>query len=378
MKKSLFRKEIPSVNTVVIKVGSRILTAGGHEKRVKNLIDDILLLHQAGIRVILVSSGAIAHGMKVLGLEKRPTAIPLQQACAAIGQNRLMQIYQNYFSSRNVPVGQVLLTWDDLRSKKRYLNLRNTMFQLLECGAVPVINENDSVGIEEIQFGNNDILGAQVALLVQADLFVNLTDVGGLYDRNPHQCKSAVHIPVVSQMSASIHKLAENKKSEVSVGGMTTKLKAAEMATRAGIYSLIGDGFDQRLTDVLTKEQCSTLFLPSGRRMSSRQKWIAFTGQTKGVISVDDGAGKAIIERGKSLLPAGIINTAGNFKAGDKVEIRSKDGRLIAGGLVNYSSDDIRVIKGCKSSEIASRLGKKSFDEVIHRDNLVLMSSSDN
>ena len=199
---------------MVIKVGSRILTAGGHEKRVKNLVEDILLLHQTGIRMILVSSGAIAHGMKVLGLEKRPTAIPLQQACAAIGQNRLMQIYQNYFSSRNVPVGQVLLTWDDLRSKKRYLNLRNTMFQLLECGAVPVINENDSVGIEEIQFGNNDILGAQVALLVQADLFVNLTDVGGLYDRNPHQCKSAVHIPVVSQMSASIHKLAETKRSQ--------------------------------------------------------------------------------------------------------------------------------------------------------------------
>ena len=158
---------------------------------------------------------------------------------------------------------------------------------------------------------------------------------------------------------------------------MTTKLKAAEMVTRAGIYSLIGDGFDQRLTDVLTKEQCSTLFLPSGRRMSSRQKWIAFTGQSKGVISVDDGAGKAIIERGKSLLSAGILNTSGSFKAGDKVEVRSKDGRLIAGGLVNYSSDEIKAIQGCKSSEIASRLGKKILMRLF-RDNLVLMGSSDN
>mgnify|MGYP003756147949 CR=1 FL=1 len=373
MKKSLFRKEITSVKTLVVKVGSRILTTQDHQKRVSNLVDDMILLHKAGVRLILVSSGAIAHGMKVLGLEKRPSTIPLQQACAAIGQNRLMQVYQDYFSQHKIPIGQVLLTWDDLRSKKRYFNLRNTMFQLLECGAIPIINENDSVGVEEIQFGNNDILGAQVALLVQADVFVNLTDVGGLYDRNPHADKSAVHIPVVSQMSSSVHKMAGDLKNELSVGGMATKLKAAEIVTRAGMFSLIGDGFDQRLTDVLTNDKCATLFIPSDHRMSSRQRWIAFTGQSSGVIFVDEGAGKAIVEKGKSLLPAGIIEIKGNFKAGDKVEIRTRDGKLIAGGLANYSAEEVKSIKGCRSSEIAARLGRKSFDEVIHRDNLAVL-----
>ena len=236
MEKSLFRKEIPSVKTLVVKTGSRILTASGHQARVRNMVDDLVLLQKSGIRVILVSSGAIAHGMRALGLEKRPGNIPLQQACASIGQNRLVHMYESSFSRHGVLIGQVLLTWDDLRSKKRYLNLRNTMFQLLDCGAVPIINENDSVGVEEIHFGNNDMLGAQVALLAQADLFVNLTDVGGLFEKNPHIHKSARHIPVVSHLSSSVHKLVEEKKNELSVGGMSTKLKAAEIVTRAGIF----------------------------------------------------------------------------------------------------------------------------------------------
>lgn len=366
------RKEIGSIKTIVVKTGSRILTAAGHEERIKRLTEDLALLHNSGIRVLLVSSGAIAHGMKALKLTKRPSDIPLQQACASIGQNRLMHIYEEEFSRYNTLIGQVLLTWDDLRSKKRYLNLRNTLFQLLDCKVIPIINENDSVGVEEIQFGNNDVLGAQIALLAQADVFVNLTDVGGLYDRNPHLDKSAKHIPLVSHISSSLHKMVSEKKTEISVGGMSMKIRAAEIVTRAGIFALVGDGFDQRLTSVLSDERCATLFVPSEKKMSSRHRWIAFTGQAAGKIFIDDGAFKAIVEKGKSLLPAGIKDVAGVFKAGDKVELISHEGRTIASGLVNYSAEEIRLLMGCKTTDIDNKIGHKGFDEIIHRDNLVI------
>lgn len=373
MKNSLIRKEIPAVKTLVVKTGSRILTASGHEQRVKMLVEDLVTLQKSGIRTILVSSGAIAHGMKALGLNKRPSQIPMQQACASIGQNILMHMYERYFTEHGVIIGQVLLTWDDLRSKKRYLNLRNTFFQLLDSGVIPIVNENDSVGVEEIRFGNNDVLGAQVALLAQADLFVNLTDVGGLYDKNPHTDKTAKHIPVVSQFSSSVHKLANEKQSEISVGGMSTKLKAAEMVTRAGIFALVGDGFDQRLTDLLIRQDTATLFLPLEHRMNSRQRWIAFSGIAAGTLIIDDGAQKAIKAKGKSLLPAGIKEVKGSFKTGDMVDISCQDGQVLAKGLVNYSAEEIRKIRGFKTAEISKFLGKKEFDEVIHRDNLVLL-----
>jgi glutamate 5-kinase len=372
MKNILLRKELTSIKTIVVKTGSRILTAPGHEERVKRLIEDLVLLHQSNVRVILVSSGAIAHGMAALGLKTRPPTIPMQQACASIGQNRLMNMYERFFKTYNILIGQVLLTWDDLRSKKRYLNLRNTFFQLLESNAIPIVNENDSVGVEEIQFGNNDMLGAQIALLVQADVFVNLTDVGGLYDRNPHTDKSAKHIPLVTHFSSYLHKLVSENKTEISVGGMSTKLKAAEIVTRAGIHALIGDGYDQRLASVLSNDNCATLFVPSEKKMSARHRWIAFTGQVSGKISIDDGALRALVNQGKSLLPAGIKNVNGSFKAGDKIEIISQQGNLVASGLANYSADEVRLLQGCKSSEIISRIGHKSFDEIVHRNNLVI------
>jgi glutamate 5-kinase len=368
----LLRSEISSIKTIVVKTGSRILTAQGHEDRVKRLIEDLVKLHQSNIRVVLVSSGAIAHGMRALGLSKRPSNIPMQQACASIGQNLLMSMYEGFFRASNILIGQVLLTWDDLRSKKRYLNLRNTFFQLLDSNAIPIVNENDSVGVEEIQFGNNDMLGAQIALLVQADVFVNLTDVGGLYDKNPHTDKSAKHIPVVTHFSSYIHKLVSEKKTEISVGGMSTKLKAAEIVTRAGIHALIGDGYEQRLSNVLSDEKCATLFIPSEKKMPSHYRWIAYTGQTKGKLTIDNGAYRALVEKGKSLLPAGIKDVRGIFKAGDKLEICTEDGSVIASGLANYASDEVILLKGCKTSEILQKIGHKSFDEIIHRNNLVI------
>ena len=369
---SLFREELKDVRTVVVKTGSRILTAAGHEARVEGLAADLSALRESGARVALVSSGAIAHGMRALGLDKRPAEIPMQQACASIGQNRLMAIYQEHFAEHGTLIGQVLLTWDDLRSKKRYLNLRNTFFKLLDCGAIPIVNENDSVSVEEICFGNNDTLAAQIAMLVNADVLVNLTDVGGLYDKNPQTERDARHIPVVSAVSAGIQRMAGDKRSEISVGGMSTKLKAAEMVTRAGIPALIGDGFNQRLLTVLKDESCATLFLPSDKKIPSRQRWIAFTGQSAGSVTVDAGAYRAITEHGKSLLAAGITKVSGKFNAGDMIDIVDSRGEAIAKGLANFSSDDIEAIRGCKTAEIEERLGAVRFNEVILRDNMVV------
>ncbi|MFW6244677.1 MAG: glutamate 5-kinase [Fibrobacterota bacterium] len=373
MKTPLFRKELPDVRTLVVKVGSRILTADGHVGRVRRLVEDTAKLHQAGVRVILVSSGAIAHGMKALKYEKRPKTIPLQQALASIGQNRLMNMYQDIFGKYAIHIGQVLLTWDDLRSKKRYLNLRNTLFKLLDCKAVPIVNENDSVGVEEIQFGNNDMLGAQVSLLVHADLFVNLTDVGGLYDKNPRTDKNARHIPLVKSVSSGIQKLASDRKNDISVGGMATKLKAADMVTRAGTFALIGDGFNQRLLSVLSDQSCATLFMPSEKKMSSRHRWIAFSGQSTGSVTVDEGASHALLKKGKSLLAAGIISVKGSFKTGDMVDIHDSTGDVIARGMVNFNAQELEEIRGCKTSEIEKKLGEIRFNEVIHRDNLVVI-----
>jgi glutamate 5-kinase len=375
MKKIDFRTPVTSVRTVVVKVGSRILASPesqSHAQRIGSLVSDLVEMRSAGLRVILVTSGAIAQGVQALHLSERPRAIPLKQACASIGQIRLMHIYESLFAQHGIPIGQVLLTWDDLRDKKRYLNLRNTLFQLLDCEAIPILNENDSVGIEEIRFGDNDTLGAQVAMLVGADLFVILTDIPGLYDANPQKARAS-HIPLIEKITPAIHAYADEKGNAVGVGGMVTKLKAAEMVTKAGIYALIGDGYHERLLTVLKSDRAASLFLPSEKKMSSRSRWIAFSGKTRGVLSVDDGARKAVIKKGTSLLPAGIKKVTGSFTTGDMVDIRDESGKTFAKGIVNYSSSDIAGIMGCRTSEIASLLGRKTFDEVVHRNNLVTL-----
>jgi glutamate 5-kinase len=371
-----FRPEISEISTLVIKVGSRILTSEEHiphSRRIRMLVDSIAELNMAGIRTVLVSSGAIAHGMRTLNLTKRPKTIPMKQACASIGQIQLMHTYETCFSKHKIPIGQVLLTWDDLRNKKRYLNLRNTLFQLFDCNAIPIINENDSVGVEEIRFGENDTLGAQIAMLVQADVFVNLTDINGLYDKNPKTNSDAKHISVVESITPSIMKCATGSSTEISVGGMITKLKAADIVTKAGIAAVIGDGFSHSLIEVLCDPLAGTVFLPSKKIMASRLRWIAFTGQSSGTLVIDNGARIAILEQGKSLLPAGIIKSIGTFKAGAMVDVLDESNNHIARGLVNYASDEIEKIRGCRTSELAQHIEQKTFDEVIHRDNLVVI-----
>jgi glutamate 5-kinase len=372
-----FRNEISTARTVVVKVGSRILVADDntapHAKRVQSLVDGIALLTRSGRRILLVSSGAIAHGMMAMHLSKRPSTIPAKQACASIGQIRLMNTYESFFSKHNILLGQVLITWDDLRDKKRYLNLRNTLIHLFDVNAVPIINENDSVGVEEIRFGENDTLAAQLSLLVQADLFVNLTDINGLYDADPKVNRSARHIPVVEGLSPAVLKFASDNKNEISVGGMAAKLSAAEIVTKAGMHALIGDGYHRSLLDVLSDPSAGTIFLPAEKKIPLRHRWIAFTGKPAGSIVVDRGAQSAIVERGRSLLAAGVKEVTGTFRVGDMVDIKTDRGQIFGRGLTNYSSDDAIRIAGCKTADIAARLGSKTFDELIHRDNLVVL-----
>jgi glutamate 5-kinase len=372
----LVREEIRNLRTLVVKVGSRIVSGGGPvecRRRLSSLAADIARLGAAGVRVVLVSSGAIARGMEALGLDKRPATIPLKQACASIGQSRLMEMYEGFFREHRIVVGQVLLTWDDLRDKKRFLNLRNTLFQLLDHRALPVVNENDSVGIDEIRFGDNDTLGAQIAMLVNADVYVILTDINGLYDADPKTVPDARHIPLVPRMSHAMHRLAAGNSSEISVGGMITKLRAAEQVMRSGAFALIGNGYERVLMQVLSDPAAATLFLPSEKKLNARGRWIAYAGRPRGSVTVDDGARRALVERGTSLLPAGVRRVDGAFKAGDTVDILDSVGAVVARGLINYSSDEAAKIKGVRTTEIEKLLGQKLFDELIHRDNMVVL-----
>lgn len=371
-----YRDRIAPPGTLVIKVGSRIITSestGARDPRVAGLVRDIVRLRHSGVRVVLVTSGAIAHGMQELGLAKRPTGLPVQQACACVGQINLINTYKQLFGRARTTIGQVLLTWDDLRDKRRYLNLRNTLFQLLDCNAVPIINENDSVGTDEIAFGDNDTLGGQIAMLVNADLYVILTDVNGLYDAHPGRNTNAQHIPLVEHIDKQVHALASGASSAISVGGMVTKLRAAEHVTKTGIAAIIGNGNDRTLLDVLKTPAAGTLFLPATQRLSSRRRWLAFTRHSSGALTIDKGAVSALVQRGKSLLPAGVKKVTGSFKVGDLVTLCDENGQEIAKGLANYSSTEIAALCGCRSSDITRILGAKSFDEVVHRDNLVLL-----
>lgn len=370
-----FREELTSVQTLVVKIGSKILTGTTEPEyrgRIRGLVRDLVAINRQGIRTVLVSSGAIARGMESLNLRTRPTTIPLQQACASIGQIKLTHSYSALFSRYGVDTGQVLLTWDDLRDKRRYLNLRNTLYTLLDCNAVPIVNENDSVGVEEINFGDNDTLGAQIALLTDAQLYVMLTDVDGLYDTHPSS-GGAQHIPLVPRVTRGLHDMAGDSVGGVGVGGMITKLKAAEIVTKAGSAAIIGNGFRRRLRDVVRKSQAGTLFLPSPKRMSSKRRWLAFTRHSSGRLVIDRGAQRAVVNNNKSLLPAGIKKVYGTFKAGDLVDIQTEQGALVARGLTNYSSADTEKIRGHRSTEIVKKIGHSPFAEVIHRDNLVLV-----
>ena len=362
---------------VVVKVGSGVLTkqSGLNTDAICSISGQISYLIDRGVEVVLISSGAMASGIKKVGLLKRPDEIPKRQAAAAVGQAGLILEYEKAFALYNKKVAQILLTSDDLCNRKRYLNARNTLYTLLSWQVVPIINENDTVAVEEIKFGDNDNLSAMITILMEADILINLTDIDGLYTKDPRINPAAKLIPVVHTINKNIEKLAGDIPGALGTGGMFTKIKAAKKVTTAGIPMIIAKG---EKPDILTKlfsgKEEGTFFVPKKEKLAGRKCWIAFTLKPKGVIKIDDGAALAILERGKSLLPSGIISVEGDFNVGAAVEFKKDDKKILGTGLVNYSSAEIRKIMGLKTGEIEKRLGHKPYNEIIHRNNLAITS----
>jgi len=370
------KKVLGKVRRVVIKVGSGVLTSadGLNLRIIKGLAQEISMQMEAGYQILIVSSGAIAAGIKKMSFTERPKSVLMQQATAAVGQSRLIMAYENAFENYQKKVAQVLLTRDDLVNRRRYLNARNTLLALIKWNVVPVINENDTVVAEEIKFGDNDNLSALVASLVEADLLINLTDINGLYDDDPRKNSNAKPIFLVKKIDSGIERSASSVTGTFGRGGMFSKVQAAKKLALSGIPTIIANGKVKNIIgQILESKEVGTLFLPNQKVLSKRKHWIAFTLKPKGEISIDDGARKVIVENGKSLLPSGIIEVRGRFGIGDSVKCLGSSGEVLAVGLVNYDSREIDIIKGLKTSQIESRLGCKYYDEIIHRDNLVLV-----
>ncbi|NJD56483.1 MAG: glutamate 5-kinase [Nitrospirae bacterium] len=363
---------------IVIKIGSNII-AGSEEgldmSVISRIAEDISQITSEGNEVAVVSSGAVAAGMKKLGLKTRPTEIRLKQAAAAAGQSNLMWAYERSFSSFGRKVAQVLLTREDFADRKRYINAKNTMMTLLSYGIIPVINENDTVAIDEIRFGDNDSLASLVAISIEADNLFILSDVDGLYADDPKKSQHAELISYVESITPEIEQLAGATGSIVGTGGMYSKVKAAKKAASHGIGVYIINGRKAgQLIPAVTGQHCGgTFFKPRKNRIPQRKGWIAYSSRAKGSLVIDDGAVKALRESGKSLLPSGIVSVDGSFETGDSVYCVTVHGKRIAKGLANYASEDLRKIQGKKTIEIEKILGYKYSDEVIHRDNLVII-----
>ncbi|MFQ5851632.1 MAG: glutamate 5-kinase [Candidatus Binatia bacterium] len=371
------RRSLRQARRVVVKIGSQILSSleGIEEGRIKGLARDLAVLHDDGKELVVVSSGAVAAGMTRLGLRQRPRTIPQKQALAAVGQIKLMALYERYFSGFNKSVAQVLLAHEDLANRRRYLNAKHTLLTLLESGIVPIVNENDTVAVEEIKFGDNDHLSSLVATLLEADLLVMLSDVDGVYDRDPRLHGGAQLISLISDIKGFKKGLSVEGQSFYGTGGISSKISAAEKAAASGIPTVIANGMEAGVLPRVfnAKEEVGTLVLPEESRLPSRKHWIAYNLKPSGAIVVDEGAYEAVVKRGKSLLPSGLKEVRGSFRVGESVCCLDHQGREFARGLVNYSAQDLRRIKGLHTSGIEKVLGYKAYDEIIHRDDLVLL-----
>ncbi len=370
------RNVVVAADPVVIKVGTNVLTdsLGALDRvRIAALVDQVQRIRAGGRRVAIVSSGAIGAGVGKLKLGKRPVDLPHLQACAAVGQSALMQLYQEFLNPHGVHAAQILLTAGDFDSRSRYLNMRNTIITLFEYSALPIINENDTVSIAEIKFGDNDQLAAMVANLLQAPLLILLTNVDGLYSADPRHDPSAKLVETVAHIDDSIAGMAGNTKSDLGTGGMKSKILAARLATVAGGSVIMANGATDGILDaIFAGESVGTLFLPHGGSVTAWKRWLGFTAKPKGKVRIDDGARKALVEQGKSLLPVGVQQIEGTFGKGDVVAIFDANGIELARGLINYGADDATRIIGMSRERIASRFGKLPYQELVHRDNLVI------
>ncbi len=366
-------------NRIVIKIGTNLLadrTKGINSERIDAIAKSVSFLQSRGKQVAIVTSGAIGAGMLLLGMKERPRGIPEKQAAAAIGQPVLMEAYETAFRKHGCAIAQILLTKDDFINRPRYNNTKNTFSALFEKGVIPIVNENDTVAIEEIKFGDNDNLSALVANLIQADLLIILSDVDGLFSDDPSKNPNAELIPIVDKFTPYIEKLAKKNRSDLSTGGMITKIQAAKQCVSAGIAVIIANGTTPNvLDDVFTRSFSGTLFLPVKNRLNVRKKWIGFVSDSKGMIVVDDGAKSALLKRQTSLLPSGVLEVRGEFKTDDTISVLDTAGIEIARGVAGFASSDLNKIKGKKTSEIQKILNRKSADEVIHRNNLVVIGA---
>jgi glutamate 5-kinase len=374
----LLRQEIAgAAHTVIVKVGTRVLTSAAgtlNQERVAALAEELHQVMSTGRKVALVTSGAVGAGMGQLKLAKRPGNLAQLQAVAAVGQSHLIESYDRGLRAHGRHAAQLLLTAEDLDDRTRYLNVRNTILALFEFGAVPIINENDTVSVDELMttFGDNDRLAAMLTNLVRAPLLVLLSDVDGLYDGDPNDAGSKL-ISTVIKLDQSIAALVRDKKTGLSKGGMASKLEAARIATTAGENVIIASGREPgNLARIIAGEDVGTLFIAQGQTVRSWKRWIGFTAQPRGHLVLDEGARRAIEYQGRSLLAIGVVNAVGSFKKGDVVGLQDAFGEEFARGLTNYSLDDVLKIKGLKTEQIAAALGHCPYDEVIHRDNMAL------
>ncbi|MEQ9617949.1 MAG: glutamate 5-kinase [Deltaproteobacteria bacterium] len=378
MKKSDRKSIIPKVKRVIVKIGSSVLTdrkgylSGSAFKLLAGGISEI---KSRGIEVVVVSSGAIASGMKKLEINKKPTEISMKQAIAACGQSTLIWKYERAFSAHGQIVAQILITHDGLADRKRFLNARKTLITLLNMGIIPIINENDTVAVEEIMLGDNDNLAALVTSLIEADLLIMLTDIEGLYSKDPRNNHDAEFISLIDQIGDEIESVAGDTLGSTTTGGMKTKIQAARTAAAFGVPTIIANGKSgTTLTEIFDGKEVGTLFLPAKKSLSGRKHWIAFTLKSAGKIVIDSGAKKAIASGGKSLLPSGIKDVRGRFGIGDSVTCVDESGTEVARGLSCYGSDEIKKIMGRSTRDVESILGYKYSDEVIHRDDLAVIT----
>lgn len=372
-----YRAQLGRSKRWVVKVGSSLVTNDGrglNHEIIASWVEQIALLRQSGAQVILVSSGAVAEGMKRLGWKSRPHEMHQLQAAAAVGQMGLVQAYESYFQRFGIHTAQVLLTHEDLSDRRRYLNARSTLRTLLDLGVVPVINENDTVAVDEIRFGDNDTLAALVGNLVEAELLVLLTDQIGMYESDPRQNPDAVFISERQAGDPDLVRMASGGGvGSLGRGGMVTKVRAAERAARSGTATVIAPGREAGiLQKIATGESVGTLLTPGRQVLAARKQWLADHLQLRGRLVLDDGAVRVLREAGRSLLAVGVTDVVGDFGRGEVVACVAADGTEIARGLVNYSAVESRKIKGQPSERIESLLGYIDESELIHRDNLVL------
>ncbi|GFI40050.1 glutamate 5-kinase [Thomasclavelia cocleata] len=371
-------RDLRNIKNLVIKIGSSSLCddeGNINKEKILNLIQQIAYIKRKGINITLVSSGAINAGVHIMNLAKRPQTIPQKQALAAIGQASLMQIYEELFSLFNLRCAQILLNHDDFDDRKRLMNFNNAMQALIDYDVVPIINENDTLAVEEIKVGDNDTLASLVVPAVNADMVVLVSDINGLYDDNPHTNENAKLIKNVNGITKEIEDMAKDASSKVGTGGMITKIKAAKVCNDFGCDMAIVNGNQQNvLVDLMDGKDVGTYFSGvAGRTLNSRQHWIMHRSMPKGSIIVDDGAKLALINNHTSLLPKGIVDVRGNFLISQIVDIIDLNNILLARGMVNYSSDEIKLIKGLNTREIKNVLHYKDYDEVVHANNLVLV-----